>query len=84
MCGRMPTGRSPLEEKVVAAAPVYRWLTRQTPGVLRQLEREFVTDDHRLWPKDAPEQPQQMPTPSAAENVAEDRGADADRAGPAG
>ena len=51
------------EEKVVAAAPVYRWLTRQTPGVLRQLEREFVTDDHRLWPKDAPEQPQQMPTP---------------------
>ena len=49
------------EEKVVAAAPVYRWLTRQTPGVLRQLEREFVTDDHRLWPKDAPEQPQQMP-----------------------
>ena len=35
----------------------------QTPGVLRQLEREFYTDDHRLWPKDAPEQPQQMPTP---------------------
>ena len=30
------------EETVVAAAPVYRWLTRQTPGVLRQLEREFV------------------------------------------
>ena len=29
------------EEKVVAAAPAYRWLTRQTPGVLRQLEREF-------------------------------------------
>ena len=27
------------EEKVVAAAPAYRWLTRQTPGVLRQLER---------------------------------------------
>ena len=36
---------------------------RQTPGVLRQLEKEFYTDDHRLWPKDAPEQPQQMPTP---------------------
>ena len=51
------------EETLVAAAPVYRWLTRQTPGVLRQLEREFVTDDHRLWPKDAPDQPQQMPTP---------------------
>ena len=51
------------EEKVVAAAPAYRWLTRQMPGVLRQLEREFVADDHRLWPKDAPEQPQQMPTP---------------------
>ena len=31
--------------------------------MLRQLEREFVADDHRLWPKDAPEQPQQMPTP---------------------
>ena len=25
------------EANVVAAAPVYRWLTRQTPGVLRQL-----------------------------------------------
>ena len=22
-----------------------------------------MTDDHRLWPKDAPDQPQQMPTP---------------------
>ena len=51
------------EQKVVAAAPAYRWLLGQTPGVLRQLEREFYTDDHRLWPKDAPEQPQQMPTP---------------------
>jgi hypothetical protein len=50
-------------EKVAAAAPIYRWLVRQTPGVLRQLEKEFYTDDHRLWPKDAPEQPQQMPTP---------------------
>ena len=48
------------QEKVVAAAPIYRWLVRQTPGVLRQLEKEFYTDDHRLWPKDAPEQPQQM------------------------
>lgn len=51
------------EERVIAAAPVYRWLCRQTPGVLRQLEREFYTDDHRLWPKDPPDQPQQMPTP---------------------
>ena len=51
------------EGKVVAAAPAYRWLVRQTPGVLRQLEREFCTDDHRLWPKDASEQPRQMPTP---------------------
>ena len=49
--------------RVVAAAPAYRWLAGQTPGILRQLEREFYTDDHRLWPKDAPEQPQQMPTP---------------------
>ena len=46
------------QEKVAAAAPIYRWLVRQTPGVLRQLEKEFYTDDHRLWPKDAPEQPQ--------------------------
>ena len=51
------------QEKVAAAAPIYRWLVRQTPGVLRQLEKEFYTDDHRLWPKDAPEQPQQMPAP---------------------
>ena len=51
------------QEKVAAAAPIYRWLVRQTPGVLRQLEKEFYTDDHRLWPKDAPDQPQQMPTP---------------------
>ena len=51
------------QEKVAAAAPIYRWLVRKTPGVLRQLEKEFYTDDHRLWPKDAPEQPQQMPAP---------------------
>ena len=51
------------QEKVAAAAPIYRWLVRQTPGVLRQLEKEFYTDDHRLWPKDAPEQPRQMPAP---------------------
>ncbi len=35
------------QEKVAAAAPIYRWLVRQTPGVLRQLEKEFYTDDHR-------------------------------------
>ena len=29
------------QEKVAAAAPIYRWLVRQTPGVLRQLEKEF-------------------------------------------
>lgn len=40
-------------EDLVAAAPVYRWLVRQTPGVQRQLYREFHTDDHRLWPKDS-------------------------------
>lgn len=40
------------EETVVAAAPAYRWLLRQTVGVQRQLYREFHTDDHRLWPKD--------------------------------
>lgn len=49
------------EGRVVAAAAAYRWLLGQTPGVLRQLEREFYTDDHRLWPKDPQSQP---PTPS--------------------
>lgn len=44
------------EESVVAAAPTYRWLLRQSVGVQRQLYREFHTDDHRLWPKD--DQPQ--------------------------
>ena len=54
------------EGRVVAAAPAYRWLLGQTPGVLRQLEREFYTDDHRLWPRDAPEQPPQAaPMPQA-------------------
>ena len=51
------------EEKLVAAAPAYRWLCRQTSGVLRQLEREFCTDDHRLWRDDPPDTPQQLPTP---------------------
>ncbi len=51
------------EERVIAAAPIYRWLCRQTPGVLRQLEREFYADDHRLWRDDPPDAPQQMPTP---------------------
>ncbi len=43
-------------------------------GVLRQLEREFVTDDHRLWPKDAPDQLPADAHAAAPENVAEDRG----------
>lgn len=51
------------EERVIAAAPIYRWLCRQTPGVLRQLEREFYADDHRLWRDDPPDAPRQMPTP---------------------
>ena len=50
---------------VVAAAPAYRWLLGQTPGVLRQLEREFFADDHRLWPKDAPNDSPQTPMPIA-------------------
>ena len=44
-------------ETTVAAAPAYRWLTRQTIGVQRQLYREFHTDDHRLWPKDGQQDP---------------------------
>lgn len=39
------------EETAVAAAPAYRWLTRQGTGVQKQLYREFHADDHRLWPK---------------------------------
>lgn len=46
---------------VAAAAPAYRWLLTQTPGVRKQLAREFYADDHRLWPK--PGQPNQ-PAPS--------------------
>lgn len=53
------------EQRVVAAAPAYRWLLTQTPGVLRQLSREFTADDHRLWPKDAPDQPPEAPAPIA-------------------
>ena len=36
---------------VAAAAPAYRWLLSQTPGVQKQLAREFYADDHRLWPR---------------------------------
>lgn len=50
------------EGKVVAAAPAYRWLVTQTPGVQKQLAREFYADDHRLWPKDS-QPPQNAPTP---------------------
>lgn len=53
------------EGKVVAAAPVYRWLLTQTPGVLRQLAREFTADDHRLWPKEPAAQPPQAQAPIA-------------------
>ncbi len=53
------------EETVVAAAPAYRWLLRQTVGVQRQLYREFHTDDHRLWPRD----PQQNPASVQAQST---------------
>ena len=46
---------------VAAAAPAYRWLLTQTPGVQKQLAREFYADDHRLWPR--PGKPNQ-PAPS--------------------
>lgn len=45
------------EGRVVAAAPAYRWLVTQTPGVQKQLAREFYADDHRLWPKPRTDQP---------------------------
>ena len=45
------------EGRVVAAAPAYRWLITQTPGVQKQLAREFYADDHRLWPKPRTDQP---------------------------
>mgnify|MGYP002617279335 CR=1 FL=1 len=52
------------EEKVVAAAPVYRWLTRQTPGVLRQLERELGPN----WNRGRRETP-----PAFAQGVSEEQ-----------
>ena len=42
---------------VAAAAPAYRWLRGQTPGVQKQLAREFFADDHRLWPRPGREDP---------------------------
>ena len=49
---------------VAAAAPAYRWLLAQTPGVQKQLAREFYADDHRLWPRPGrPNQP--VPQPQA-------------------
>ncbi len=50
---------------VAAAAPAYRWLLTQTPGVQKQLAREFYADDHRLWPR--PGQPNQ-PIPQAQQS----------------
>ena len=38
------------------------WCGRR-PAFSASWKKEFYTDDHRLWPKDAPEQPQQMPAP---------------------
>ena len=52
------------EEKVVAAAPAYRWLTRQTPGVLRQLERELGPN----WNRGRRETP-----PAFAQGVSEEQ-----------
>ena len=43
--------------KVVSAAPAYRWLLTQTPGVQAQIAREFYADDHRLWPNPQNDQP---------------------------
>ncbi len=51
------------EERIVAAAPAYRWVVKQMPGVQKQLAREFFADDHRLWPKNEPQQPN-TPSPS--------------------
>ena len=50
---------------VAAAAPAYRWLLTQTPGVQKQLAREFYADDHRLWPRPGQPDPPQQPTPQA-------------------
>ena len=51
----------------VAAATAYRWLLDQTVGVQKQLWREFVVDDHRLWPKPQND-PTGAPMPQAAKN----------------
>ena len=58
---------------VAAAAPAYRWLLTQTPGVQKQLAREFYADDHRLWPRPGQPDPPQQPTPQGPGGLAEDR-----------
>lgn len=50
---------------VAAAAPAYRWLLTQTPGVQKQLAREFYADDHRLWPQPGRQDPPPQSLPQA-------------------
>ena len=59
---------------MVAAAPTYRWLLGQTPGVLRQLEQGVL---HRRPPPLAQGRPGAAPADAhapAPEDLAEDRG----------
>ena len=44
------------------------WRARP-PAFCASWSGNSCADDHRLWPKDAPEQPQQMPTPAAPEDA---------------
>ena len=48
------------ECSLVAAGPVYRWLTAREPEELNALQREFFCDSHRLWPKDTDSPQSQM------------------------
>ncbi|MFR9068305.1 MAG: hypothetical protein ACLVJH_17005 [Faecalibacterium prausnitzii] len=64
MCARTPTGRSPREEKVVAAAPgVPLAQPGRRPACCASWSENSTPMTTACGPKDAPEQPQQMPTP---------------------
>ncbi|MBR1873910.1 MAG: metallopeptidase [Eubacterium sp.] len=46
------------EQRTLAAAGVYRYLQGLPAEALDGLEREFITDDHVLWPKEKPDEKQ--------------------------
>lgn len=71
------------QEKVAAAAPIYRWLVRQTPGVLRQLEKNSTPTTTASGPKMPPNSPSRC-LRRCPRRRGKNRRADADRAGTPG